>query len=209
MTMTIVIWRHPRPRTRSLAGRCIGQADPAADPRKARRLARRIGRWARCSGWPDRAIWTSPLARAAIVGRLLRRRGWHHHVDHRLAEVDFGRWDGLRWDDVPVAEIDAWSRDLRHYRPGGGESLEMLAARVRAFCGDHRQGGILVVGHGGWIRLALALADGEALDAGNWGDRRLAHGHRATLDPSAIDDLPASPGPDRIGIESDRHRPCR
>ena len=189
----LMIWRHPRPRPRAMAGRCIGRTDLGADPRKARRQARRIARWAQRHRWPGRTIWTSPLARAAIVGRLLKRRGWQHRIDPRLAEVDFGRWDGLRWSDVPVAEIDRWSRDLQGWRPGGGESVAMLAQRVRAFCLDQCQARVLVVGHGGWIRVARALAAGERLDAGNWSRHQLAHGRLLELDPAVIADAGQAP----------------
>ncbi len=183
----IVFWRHPRPRQRALAGRCVGaRSDLPADPRKARRLARRILRWCQRQHWPERTIWTSPLARATIVGRLLRRRGWQHKVEPRLAEVDFGAWDGRLWAEIPVAEIDAWRRELQDARPGGGESITLLAARVRAFCEAHRNERILVVGHGGWVRVARALVAREALDAGNWAAATLGHGQQITLNPALI-----------------------
>ena len=188
MVARLVIWRHPRPATHRTAGRCIGRTDVPADPRKARRLARRIACWARRHQWPDRTIWTSPLARATIVGRLLRRQGWRHCRDPRLAEVDFGRWDGRCWNDIAEAEIDAWRRDLLHHRPGDGEAVIALAMRVRGYCDDRQQhgGGALVVGHGGWIRLARALAEREPIDARNWGQRLIAHGRSVELDPAAI-----------------------
>lgn len=190
----LVVWRHPRPAARRLAGRCIGQHDLPADPRKARRLARRIVAWVRRHDWPGRTIWTSPLARGAVVGRLLRRRGWRHRIDPLLAEVDFGRWDGLAWSAIPVAEIDAWRRDLQGHRPGGGESAGALAARVRAFCLERsgHDGDSLVVGHGGWVRLAQALVRDETPDAGNWGRHVLAHGQRLELDLQAV--AHAAPG---------------
>ena len=188
MVARLVIWRHPRPAARRTAGRCIGRTDVPADPRKARRLARRIARWARRQQWPDRTIWTSPLARAAIVGRLLRRQGWRHRLDPRLAEVDFGHWDGRCWGDIPRVEVDAWSDDLLHHRPGGGEAIIALATRIRAYCEDRQgqDGATLVVGHGGWIRLARALAEQEAIDARNWGLGLIAHGRSVELDAAAI-----------------------
>ena len=188
MATRLVIWRHPRPAARRTAGRCIGRTDVPADPRKARRLARRIARWARRQQWSNRTIWTSPLARAAIIGRLLRRQGWRHCIDPRLAEVDFGRWDGRCWDDIPRAEVDVWSRDLLHHRPGDGEAVIALAMRIRAYCEDRQgqDGATVVVGHGGWIRLARALAEQEPIDARNWGQRLVAHGRSVELDAAVI-----------------------
>jgi alpha-ribazole phosphatase len=146
-TLQLWCWRHPR--ARAAAGRCIGHTDLRADPRKARRLARRIRTHARRYALA-RTVWVSPLERARCVGRELRRLGFRVHVDARLAELDFGNWDGLRWDRIERAAIDAWAADLGHHKPGGGECLQSLWHRVRAFiaeAGDTR----LVVTHGGWI----------------------------------------------------------
>jgi len=184
----LILWRHPRPDDRRVAGRCIGRTDLPADPRRARRLARRITRWARRHDWRDRTIWTAPLARGAVVGRLLRRQGWCHRIDARLAELDFGQWDGEPWSTIAVAEIDAWCQDLLRHPPGGGETVAGLAGRVRAFCRQRLDDGpgVLVVGHGGWIRLARALGDNEIVDATTWGQRLIAHGRRLELDLAAI-----------------------
>lgn len=189
-----MFWRHPRPRERALAGRCIGRTDLAADPRKARRLAARIRRWAQRHRWTDRTLWTSPLARAAIVGRLLRRHGWQHRIDPRLAEVDFGRWDGLPWAQIPVTEIDHWCQNLLNQQPGGGESVAMLAYRVAACCSDLGGQPAIIIGHGGWLRVAQALATGERLDAGNWGAIGLVHGAGLAFDPAAVAAAPPLSG---------------
>lgn len=142
----IYVWRHPRPQ--GAEGHCIGHTDLAIDPRKGRRLARRIDRFAQRSRLP-RIVATSPLRRCADVGRWLRRKGWEHRLDAALLELDFGAWDGLRWDDVPRAEIDAWCSDFAHYRPGGGESLVALLERTAAWS---RDGVHVVIAHAGWMQ---------------------------------------------------------
>ncbi len=48
-------------------------------------------------------VWTSPLRRGADTGRWLARWGWTHRMDARLAELDFGTWDGRSWDAVGAA----------------------------------------------------------------------------------------------------------
>jgi alpha-ribazole phosphatase len=141
----VYAWRHPRPI--GAEGRCIGRTDLPVDARKALRLARRIHRFSVTWG-AVRVVATSPLRRCADVGRWLRRFGWTHVVDARLAETDFGTWDGLRWDAVPRAEIDAWVEDFSDYRPGDGESLRELLARAAAWRGE---GVGAVVAHAGWI----------------------------------------------------------
>jgi len=149
----LYVWRHPRPH--GAAGRCVGRTDLALDPRKARRLARRIARFAAREGLP-RIVLTSPLRRSVEVGRWLHRWGWEHGVDAALNELDFGAWEGLRWDDVPRTEIDAWCAEFASYRPGGGEALVDLLARARAWSAGTAH---VVVGHAGWIQALRWLRD--------------------------------------------------
>lgn len=142
---TLAIWRHPRPR--GAAGRCIGaRTDLPVDPRKAKRLAHRIRAHARRHGLP-REVVTSPLARAAAVGRWLERWGFRWRVDEALKEMDFGRWDGRPWSDIPRDDFERWMGDFCGFRFDGGESLQALLGRAAAW----QPPCALAVGHGGWI----------------------------------------------------------
>lgn len=145
-------WRHPRPF--GADGLCLGRTDLPIDPRRARRLAQRMRALARRERLPT-VVWTSELERCSAVGRLLRAAGWVHRVDARLVELDFGTWDGLAWNEVPRAAIDAWLADFLHHRPGGGESLAELLARVRAVLEERPRA--LLVTHGGWLSAAQWL----------------------------------------------------
>ncbi len=160
------VWRHPR--AIGAAGRCVGRSDLAVDPRRARRLAHRIRQAQRRSG-AARVILTSDLSRAADVGRWLRRWGWTHRIDARLSEADFGRWDGRRWADIDAAESAGWTDDFATFRPGGGESVAMLRARVRALLDDAALAGSVVwaVGHAGWLS-ALRTLHREPPRAVDW-----------------------------------------
>ena len=164
------VWRHPRPD--GAVGRCIGRTDLPVDPRRAKRLAHRIRRQARRDGGP-RVVWTSHLRRGKAVGRWLARWGWGHRVDPRLAELDFGAWDGLAWPAIGQAEVEAWCADFADHRPGGGESLSALMRRCSAFLQAlrHAPGPTYIVGHGGWINAARRCADGPTtgpLRAADW-----------------------------------------
>jgi alpha-ribazole phosphatase len=163
---TLWAWRHPRPQ--GAAGRCIGRTDLPVDPRRARRLAHRIQSVARREQLP-REVWTSPLARGREVGRWLARQGFHQRIDARLAELDFGRWDGLPWSRIAATEVAHWEADFLHHRPGGGESLAGLMQRVREFLHERAVPGgtLLVVGHAGWMQAAACL-QGPVPDAASW-----------------------------------------
>ncbi|CAH0318484.1 hypothetical protein SRABI118_05141 [Massilia sp. Bi118] len=103
--------------------------------------------------------------------------------------MDFGRWEMQSWDAIPRQEVDAWSADLLHYRPGGAECVLEVAQRVAAFLGDLRLAGhaqALLVGHAGTIRLLSAMRDGvtleqAALDAAGT-PHRIAYGELVMLD---------------------------
>lgn len=165
--MTVLsVWRHPRPI--GVAGRCIGLSDVPVDPRKAKRLAHRIRQAARRENGP-RVLVSSALQRGAAVGRWLARWGWVHHIDPRLAELDFGSWDGRTWDDIGAAEVQAWCDDFEQHAPGGGESVAQLLVRCRALLDDRPTG--YAVGHAGWISAALWITGVDPttpLSASTW-----------------------------------------
>lgn len=165
---TLWLWRHPR--AAGAAGRCIGRTDLRVDPRRSKRLAHRIRAVARRHGLP-RQVFASPLARCRAVGAWLARWGWRHVVDDRLLELDFGWWDGRDWSSIAEAEITAWSADLLHHRPGGGEPLAHLLGRVQAFCRE-APAQALVITHAGWMQ-ALLLQQAthgpiDRVDAARW-----------------------------------------
>jgi alpha-ribazole phosphatase len=155
------IWRHPRPQ--GAEGRCIGgRTDLPVDPRKAKRLAHRIRAHARRMSLP-RDVVTSPLCRAADVGRWLKRWGFAWRVDPALREMDFGAWDGKPWRDIPQAEFDRWMADFCGFGFEGGESLNALLDRVAAW----QPPCALAVGHAGWIT-ARAWQGPEAPTPATW-----------------------------------------
>ncbi|MBC7800310.1 MAG: histidine phosphatase family protein, partial [Gemmatimonadaceae bacterium] len=110
---------------------------------------------------PIERIISSPLSRALDVARRVAvRTGAPLHTDDRLAEMDFAGWEGLAWTAIPRAEIDAWAADPLGYRPGGGESVTQVLARVRrAWPGIASSADTtLVVTHAGPIRCLLHIA---------------------------------------------------
>ncbi|POF61284.1 phosphoglycerate mutase [Novacetimonas maltaceti] len=155
----VALARHPA--VRDALGRCYGRADmmldagweQVADGMKA--VMRGIG----CE-----VIFTSPATRCRLVAqRIATALGLEIRVDGRLHELDFGRWEGMLWQDVPRPALDAWARDVEGFTFPEGENGRALRARVGAFWDDIvRQGrACAVVTHGGPLRLMHALARGD------------------------------------------------
>jgi alpha-ribazole phosphatase len=160
--MKIVLVRHPPPDVRP--GVCYGRLDVPLHPASATAAGRLAATIARCG---ISGIRTSPSQRCRVladaVGELC---GVPPVVDARLQELDFGAWEGLPWDDVPRAALDAWAASPMGFAPPGGESGASLVARVRAVRDDLSQAGedCLIVSHGGPLKVLGALLRGEVPD---------------------------------------------
>ncbi|GAB3262574.1 histidine phosphatase family protein [Chitinimonas naiadis] len=144
------------------AGRCYGRLDLAAERAPLRQAARMLR--GELPNWP---LYCSPARRCLALARQLAPRA---RVLAELQELDFGRWEGLPWADIPRTELDAWAADLWHYRAGGGESASDLLARWQSACRHLRQEaaeGAILVTHAGLIRLALAES-GQLPEAERW-----------------------------------------
>lgn len=154
--MELTLIRHPLPEV--APGVCYGSSDiPAAAAALAEghaalapQLAPLLARGAR--------LYSSPLQRCTALATLFGVPT----LDARLAEMDFGAWELRPWSDIAHAEVNAWVADLLDYRPGGGETVRAVAARVQSFL-DELQHDAVIVCHAGTIRLMAAIAAGEPL----------------------------------------------
>jgi probable phosphoglycerate mutase len=160
--------------TWNASGFVQGQADGPVLTRKGRAEAARVA--GRLAGATITALYTSDLQRAQqtaeIVGSALRMEP---QADPALRERDFGRAQGRPHSALPSAEsgIDIDRVVDANARPLGGESLTELYERVAAFIDDVEmrvpEGDVLVVTHGGVIRVAQAYCDGIAAADMAWG----------------------------------------
>ncbi|ARE40491.1 Alpha-ribazole-5'-phosphate phosphatase [Rhodovulum sp. P5] len=169
--MCLTLVRHTAPDV--APGTCYGRLDlpPGPDfPDEADRLTRSLP--------PATRILSSPLTRCLrLADHIAQARGLRVETDPRLAEMDFGTWEGVAWDDVPLAELDAWAADFDHARPHGGESVAMFKTRVADLLTGLREGqGCLLITHAGVMRAALNLTGQDA----TW-QRRFAFGEALTL----------------------------
>lgn len=156
--MRLYLVRHPRPEVP--AGHCYGRSDVAAIEADVERVLATLTSQGLSGAMP---IYASPFVRSAVLAHRLSPAP---AFDARLAEMDFGDWEMRNWDEIPRAEIDAWSADLLYYRPGGGENVMDVATRVAGFLADiaranHAQA--LVICHAGTMRLLHSLHLGGAL----------------------------------------------
>lgn len=159
--MKLWLVRHGPPLVES--GVCYGASDVPADPQgtlqAAHALARRLP--------TGLAVRCSPLRRCRQLADALSalRPDLAGRADPRLAEMDFGRWEGAPWDAIGPAEFHGWTADFPGYRCGGGESVAQLMARVAMALADTRRAGrdALWITHGGVVRAARLLAGGGAL----------------------------------------------
>lgn len=160
--MRLHLVRHPKPIV--APNTCYGRSDLAVAPQEHARVAAALLPLLP-KGVP---LFSSPLRRCAELAEHVADPLACTSVrfDERLAEIDFGVWEGRSWDTIARAEIDAWTEDMTGYRPGGGESVLQMAQRVRAFHADLLQSGpdcAIVICHAGTIRLLLAHRPGLTL----------------------------------------------
>ncbi|TCW81896.1 alpha-ribazole phosphatase [Burkholderia sp. SRS-46] len=127
--MDVVLIRHPA--VDVAPGVCYGRSDvPLAASAEAGAEAMRAHLAVLRAPLPQ-CVWSSPLARCASVGvPLAQALGVPLRRDASWQEMDFGAWEGQRWDDIDRAALDAWAADLMHACAHGGESVARFAARV-------------------------------------------------------------------------------
>jgi broad specificity phosphatase PhoE len=89
---------------------------------------------------PFAAIYSSGLARAVETARILgESSGVDVAVDDRLQEFDFGRWEGLTWEEIVAVNphlAGLASTAATRYAPEGGESFSHVCGRVKPFLDD-------------------------------------------------------------------------
>jgi alpha-ribazole phosphatase len=160
--MKLILVRHPPPLVEQ--GVCYGRSDldvaPAQLAATLAALSRSLPR-----GVP---VYSSPLRRCAKLATplALALAAPAPMLDVRLVEMDFGRWEMQRWDEIDRLAVDAWAADLLHYRPGDGESVMQVAERVARFLDDVKHephGAAIVVCHAGTMRLLSAFQAGLSL----------------------------------------------
>lgn len=148
------------------AGLCYGRTDLP--------LAEDVAGWAqnlRAATAEKLPCYTSPLQRCRLLAEALHPAP---EADPRLMEMDFGAWEMQPWDAIPRAGLDAWAADPLGFAPPGGESVTQMQARLLDFLAERTETELLLVTHGGVIKLLWGLAHGEPPQV--WQARRFDYG---------------------------------
>jgi broad specificity phosphatase PhoE len=168
--LTLLLTRHGHT-DRSEPEQYLGQRVVASLTERGRADARRLGE--RLEGVPVDRVITSPLERARETAALICN-GVTVEEDRRLAELDYGTWEGLTVEEIDsrfAGERELYEADPAAHRIGGGESGRHVARRLAPLVGElldwaEESGGgrtCLMVGHSSVNRVLLAMTLGVPL----------------------------------------------
>lgn len=181
--MTILrLLRHAQ--TDAAPGICYGASDVGVAAGATLALARRVA----LTIEPGTRLSCSPLRRCSELAHAVcaLRPELVLHVDARLAEMDFGAWEGRQWAALPRAEFDRWIGNFADGRPGEtGESTRRLMERVAEAFDEWRQArsNALWITHAGVMRAAQLLDAGvrDVERADQWPSTPIAFGECLTI----------------------------
>jgi len=155
--MKLWIARHAKPVIEG--GVCYGALDIAADATHTSQTARELAQAlpVKCK------VLVSPLQRCKQLANALSdlRPDLKPQTDTRLREMDFGKWEGVTWDEIPLAAMQAWTDDFGEHRFGGGESANEVLDRVAELwdaARQHPEENQVWITHAGVARAALLLS---------------------------------------------------
>ncbi|MFM1655172.1 histidine phosphatase family protein [Brevibacillus sp. B_LB10_24] len=161
--MVTLVWARHGAAAENRQKRYIGHLDVPLCEEGREQAARLADRLAECR---LRAVYTSDLRRTEETAAIIA--ACHPRVSVSktplLRELSFGEWEGLTYDEIVRQDPDLLTRfydDPWTNPPNGGESLVQMQHRLDAFMhhllARHQRGTVLIVSHGGVIRLFYAL----------------------------------------------------
>lgn len=99
-------------------------------------------------------VFSSPLTRCKLLSEQISDKVI---FDSRLKEVNFGDWEGKKWDDINQVELNNWMENYINVAPPNGESLTDLVNRFSGFVTNLKKQNskkVIIVTHAGIIRSA-------------------------------------------------------
>ena len=184
--MKLWLVRHAKPLVDE--GVCYGASDLDADPAATAAAAQELAQLLPLAS----PLHVSPLRRCQQLATALcqLRADLQPLTEPRLAELDFGNWEGRRWDSIDAADHAAWTADFAHYRPGGGESVQAFMQHIAAVLKDQTDPQAVWISHAGVVRAVTLISQGKRTlsRADEWRGPSLAFGTCCVLELQAGQD---------------------
>ncbi len=153
--MDIYLIRHTQ--TANVEGLCYGQSDlglAISFPEEVEVLHDKLPSFDQ-----DCRVFSSPLTRCAQLAQTFSESVI---IDPRLQELNFGDWEGQRFDDIDQIALQHWTDNFATATPPNGESFADLYQRAGEFWQEllatpTPSDQVIIVTHAGIIRALLAL----------------------------------------------------
>lgn len=157
--MKLIFVRHGES-TSNKVGRVTG-IENAKLTQKGRRQAAATGR--KLKRTQIDIIYSSPLIRALDTAKQIAKfhKGVKIVIKENLKERHHGVWEGKK-----IANIPEWGKRYElGFKPGGGESVEQIYARIKPFIKHilkrHKSQTVVIVAHGAVGRMVTIIALGK------------------------------------------------
>ncbi len=146
--------RHPK----TVVGHsiCYGASDIDVEDEVLESTAQKVSN--KLEGFDPEVCYSSPLIRCQkLANRLFPKHSIL--IENAIKEVDFGRWEGLTWEEIPEELQIKWGNDVLNFKEHGGENFLDLQNRVVPFwkqilCSNYER--VAVVAHAGVIVALLS-----------------------------------------------------
>jgi len=158
----VKLWLLRHAEVHAAPGTCYGATDLTAQAEPTQATAATVAPLLTT----DMVLHCSPLQRcSALAGAIamLRPDLPPFQFDARIAEMNFGEWEGRPWSAIERIDFDAWMSDFEDAHAGvTGESTRLFMQRVGAAWDEWRTSGrdALWVTHAGVIRAVWLLQKG-------------------------------------------------
>lgn len=112
-------------------------------------------------------VYSSPLKRCKILAENINSKVL---FDERLMELNFGDWEGKKWDDIDQNKLNIWMNDYVNVKVENGESYLDLFDRAQLFWNEKIVNSndnfnkIAIVTHAGFIRAILSFIQNSKLE---------------------------------------------
>lgn len=161
--MKLTLIRHIK--TSAPEGMCYGQTDVTL-PQGYESIHAQLAKQLKDEAFD--ALYASPLQRCTFLAQAIAGNRPVIY-DDRLKELNFGDWENQLWKDIETfPEAATFFNDYIHVAPPGGESFKEMTDRISLFMAElktkHPRQNVLIVAHGGPIRVIHGLAEDLPLE---------------------------------------------